>query len=207
VTAAQESARWILATGNRGKVEEFRTLLAATGIELIPQTALGIDSVDETGETFVENALLKARHASRVSGLPAIADDSGLVVDALGGAPGIHSARYAGPAADDRANILKLLDALRGVPEPRRGACFYCVIVALRDPTDPTPLIAIGRWRGAIAATAAGAGGFGYDPVFFDPRLRATAAQLTPDAKHRVSHRGQALRAIVEQLLAGSVAG
>jgi XTP/dITP diphosphohydrolase len=198
------SVRWVLASGNRGKVAEFRALLAATEIELIPQDALGIGAIDETGETFVENAILKARHASQASGLPAIADDSGLVVEALNGAPGIRSARYAGPAADDRANIAKLLDALEDVPQTQRGACFYCVIVALRSAADPSPLIATGRWQGTIAAEPSGAGGFGYDPVFFDPRLGATAAELAPEAKHRVSHRGQALRTIVGQLTAAA---
>jgi XTP/dITP diphosphohydrolase len=190
--------RWVLATGNRGKLAEFRSLFRDAGldVELVPQTDLGVESAPEEGATFVENALAKARHAASASGLSAIADDSGLCVDALGGEPGVRSARYAGEGADDRANVSKLLDALRSVPEPERGARFYCVLVALRSPDDPAPLIASGEWRGRIAASARGTGGFGYDPVFVDPATGLSAAELSPAAKNLVSHRGRALSAL-----------
>jgi XTP/dITP diphosphohydrolase len=192
VTAAR---RWVLATGNRSKLAELGSLFREAGLdlELVPQTDLGIDAAPEEGATFVENALAKARHAARASGLPAIADDSGLCVDALGGAPGVRSARYAGESADDRANVAKLLDALRSVPERERGARFYCVLVALDSADDPAPVIASGEWRGRIAALARGSGGFGYDPVFLDPTTGLTAAELSPAAKNLVSHRGRAL--------------
>ncbi|HUO69081.1 MAG TPA: RdgB/HAM1 family non-canonical purine NTP pyrophosphatase [Gammaproteobacteria bacterium] len=194
--------RWVLATGNRGKLAELRSLFRDAGLdlELVAQTDLGIDSAPEEGATFIENALAKARHAARASGLPAIADDSGLCVDALGGEPGVRSARYAGDAADDRANILKLLDALRSVSGDQRGAGFYCVLVALRSADDPAPLIASGEWRGRVAAEPRGAGGFGYDPVFVDPATGLTAAELGPAAKNLVSHRGQALNALAVAL-------
>jgi XTP/dITP diphosphohydrolase len=167
-------------------------------MRLVAQGELGIDGPPETGATFVENALLKARHAARISGLPAIADDSGLVVDALGGAPGVRSARFAGDDADDRANIRKLLEQLAAPVD--RAARFHCVLVALADPNDAAPLIACGTWSGRIAAAPRGAGGFGYDPVFFDPALNCTAAELDSATKNRVSHRGTALRALVELL-------
>jgi XTP/dITP diphosphohydrolase len=194
--------RWVLATGNRGKLAELRSLIRDAGldIELVPQTDLGIDSAPEEGTTFVENALAKARHAARASGLAAIADDSGLCVDALGGAPGVHSARYAGDAADDRANVVKLLDALRSVPDDERGARFHCVLVALGSADDAAPLIASGEWRGHIAARPRGTGGFGYDPVFVDPGTGLTAAELSPAAKNLVSHRGRALTALAAGL-------
>jgi XTP/dITP diphosphohydrolase len=190
--------RWVLATGNRGKLAELRSLVqeAALDLDLVPQTELGIDAAPEEGATFVENALAKARHAARATGLPAIADDSGLCVDALAGEPGVRSARYAGEAADDRANIARLLDALRSVPDDERGARFYCVLVALGTADDPAPVIASGEWRGRIAARARGAGGFGYDPVFLDPTTGLTAAELSPAAKNLVSHRGRALEAL-----------
>lgn len=190
--------RWVLATGNRGKLAEFRALFRAAGLdlELVPQTDLGIGSAPEEGATFVENALAKARHAALASGLPAIADDSGLCVDALGGEPGVRSARYAGDAADDRANVSKLLDALRSVPERERNARFYCVLVALASPDDPAPLIASGEWRGRIATAPRGTGGFGYDPVFVDPATGLSAAELSPAAKNLASHRGRALGAL-----------
>ena len=201
--------RWVLATGNRGKLAELRSLLRDAGLdlELVPQTDLGIDSAPEDGTTFVENALAKARHAARESGLPAIADDSGLCVDALGGEPGVRSARYAGEAADDRANVVKLLDALRSVPDEERGAHFHCVLVALGSADDPAPLIASGQWRGRIAAKPRGTGGFGYDPVFVDPATGLTAAELGSAAKNLVSHRGQALGALAAGLRNRSAAG
>jgi len=201
--------RWVLATGNRGKLAELRSLFRDAGLdlELVPQTDLKIDSAPEEGATFVENALAKARHAARASGLPAIADDSGLCVDALGGDPGVRSARYAGEAADDRANVTKLLDALRSVPDDERRACFYCVLVALGSADDPAPLIASGEWQGRIAARPRGTGGFGYDPVFVDPATGLTAAELSPAAKNLVSHRGQALNALAAGLGGRSKAG
>jgi len=196
--------RWVLATGNRGKLAELRALLADAelDLELVPQAELGIAPAAEEGVTFVENALAKARHAARASGLPAIADDSGLIVDALGGEPGVRSARYAGEAADDRENVAKLLDALRSVPDGERGARFYCVLVALDSADDPAPVIAGGEWQGRIAAQPRGSSGFGYDPIFVDPTTGQTAAELGPAAKNRVSHRGRALAALVAALRA-----
>ena len=193
--------RLVVASSNRGKLAEIGEVLADTGIELVPQQELGIGDADETGSTFIENALLKARHAARASGLPALGDDSGICVDALGGAPGLYSARYAGVHGDAAANIAKLLAALRDVPEQRRGAEFYCVIVLLRDADDPEPLIAEGRWRGCILDAPRGNGGFGYDPVFFDPALGAGAAELDGATKNRVSHRGLALARLRELLM------
>jgi XTP/dITP diphosphohydrolase len=201
--------RWVLASGNRGKLAELRALVRETGLdlELVPQTELGIDAAPEVGATFVENALAKARHAARASGLPAIADDSGLCVDALHGAPGVRSARYAGEAADDRANVVKLLDALRDVPDDDRGARFYCVLVALGSADDPAPIIASGEWRGRIAARPRGNGGFGYDPVFLDPSTGMTAAELGSAVKNSLSHRGQALGALAISLRARRAIG
>jgi XTP/dITP diphosphohydrolase len=185
-------ARWILASTNAGKLAEFRELLAGTPIEL-EALAPGSPRVpDETGLSFIENALIKARHAARLTGSPAIADDSGLCVDALGGAPGVHSARYAGASAGDLANVERLLRELRGVGAAGRHASFHCVIVALRRSDDPAPVIASGRWSGLIAAEPRGANGFGYDPVFLDPDLGRTAAELAPAEKNRVSHRARA---------------
>lgn len=192
--------RWVLASANPGKLEEIRALTTDCRLEIISQSTLGIESPPETGETFVENALIKARHACRLAGLPAIADDSGLMVDALGGEPGILSARYAGPGADDRSNIAKLLGALHGTPARERDARFHCVMVALLHPGDPVPLICQGEWGGVVAMEASGQGGFGYDPVFFDPELGATAAELPAETKNLVSHRGRALRELVDRL-------
>ncbi|HSG65997.1 MAG TPA: RdgB/HAM1 family non-canonical purine NTP pyrophosphatase [Gammaproteobacteria bacterium] len=198
MSPAVAAGPWVLATGNCGKLEEFRALLAGSGLEIIAQSELGVISPAETGATFVENAILKARHAAAQTGLPAIADDSGLIVDALGGAPGVRSARYAGADASDAANLAKLLDTLGATT--RREARFHCVIVALYSAADPAPVIAQGCWPGAIAHAPAGTGGFGYDPVFFDPELGATAAQLAPATKNRVSHRGRALAALAAAL-------
>jgi XTP/dITP diphosphohydrolase len=193
--------RWVLATSNRGKAAELTALLADAGLGLhvTAQSELGVSAPPETGTTFVENALLKARHAARATGLPAIADDSGLVVDALGGAPGVRSARFAGDQADDSANVAKLLTSLAQTPRDRR-ARFHCVLVALDHPDDAAPLIASGSWEGTIAQAPQGANGFGYDPVFFDPQLQRTAAQLAPALKNQVSHRGAALRRLIELL-------
>jgi len=197
--------RLILASSNRGKLVEMRDLLSGLEIELIPQADLGIGDADESASTFVENALLKARQAARASGLAALGDDSGICVDALGGAPGLYSARYAGAHGDAQANIGKLLHELRDVPDARRAAHFYCVIVLLRSADDPMPLIAEGRWDGSILEAPRGNGGFGYDPVFYDPALRIGAAELDASIKNRVSHRGQAL-ARMRELLSNALA-
>ncbi|CPR17238.1 RdgB/HAM1 family non-canonical purine NTP pyrophosphatase [Brenneria goodwinii] len=190
----------VLATGNPGKVRELADLLADFGLDIVAQTELGVDSVEETGLTFIENAILKARHASRITGLPAIADDSGLAVDALDGAPGIYSARYAGLDASDQQNLDKLLRALQTVPDEQRGASFHCVLVYLRHAEDPTPLVCHGSWSGTLAREPAGSGGFGYDPIFIVPELGKTAAELTREEKHARSHRGQALRLLLDAL-------
>jgi|SRR5690606_12204751 XTP/dITP diphosphohydrolase len=192
----------VLASGNAGKVREIRRMLAELDLEVIPQRELGIDPAPETAPTFVENALIKARHASAASGRPAIADDSGLEVDALDGAPGVHSARYAGAGADDAANVAKLLAALAPVPDARRRARFRCVMVYLRHAADPAPVIAQGTWAGRIGHAVRGQNGFGYDPVFVVPECGCTAAELPPEVKNRLSHRGQALRALVAALAA-----
>jgi len=188
----------VVASGNQGKLAEIREILA--GIELIAQSELGIAEADETGSTFVENALLKARNAARASGLPALADDSGICVDTLGGAPGLISALYAGRHGDNAANNAKLLDALRDVPDEKRTAHFHCTIVLLRSASDPAPLIAEGHWHGRILHAPRGEHGFGYDPVFFDPVLGKGAGELDPAVKNRVSHRGQALARLRELL-------
>jgi XTP/dITP diphosphohydrolase len=192
---------WVLATSNAGKVAELAAMLEAADLDLrvTAQSALGVSAPPETGATFLENALLKARHAARETGLPAIADDSGLVVDALGGAPGVRSARFSGEQGDDAANIAKLLDLLAQPSLPRK-ARFHCVLVALEHPDEPAPLIASGSWHGEIARTPRGAHGFGYDPVFFDPALDCTAAELDSPRKNLVSHRGSALRGLIELL-------
>ena len=192
----------VLASSNAGKLEELRGLLADTGIELVAQSDLGVEDADETGTTFVENALIKARHASLQTGLPALADDSGICVDALNGAPGLYSARYAGGHGDAQRNIDKLLDALHGVPGEQRGAHFYCVLVLLRHAHDPQPLIVEGEWQGRILHERRGAGGHGYDPVFFDPPSGQSAAEMPLDEKNRISHRGKALAALKQRLLA-----
>ena len=190
----------VLASGNAGKLRELRALLADAGYELHAQSEFGVADVEETGLTFVENALLKARHAARATGLPALADDSGLCVDSLGGAPGLRSARYAGAHGDAGANIARLLQALRDVPDARRQAHFHAVIVLLRHAEDPQPLIAEGSWHGRILAAPRGADGFGYDPVFLDPASGLSAAELAPDTKNRISHRGRALAALRAKL-------
>ncbi len=191
---------WVLATGNPGKVREMQALLQGLGVEVVPQSAFQVPGVEESGESFVENAILKARHASRHTGLPAIADDSGLEVDALQGAPGIHSSRFAGPGATDRDNIQKLLEALSGVPQERRGARFQCAIAFFRHPKDPMPLIAQGCWEGRILQAPRGEGGFGYDPVFYVPECGCSAAELPPEGKRLLSHRARALKALVALL-------
>ena len=200
------TSRIVLASGNAGKLAEMRQILADAGADLVAQGDLGIADADESASTFVENALLKARHAARASSLPALGDDSGLCVDALAGAPGLISARYAGRHGDSAANIRKLLDAMRDVPEPQRGAYFHCSIVLLAHADDPAPLIAEGRWYGRILRAPCGERGFGYDPVFLDPANNLSAAELDPELKNRISHRGQALASLRELLLAPSPA-
>ncbi|KUM54894.1 RdgB/HAM1 family non-canonical purine NTP pyrophosphatase [Rheinheimera sp. EpRS3] len=192
----------VLATGNKGKVAELSQMLAPYHYQIVPQTELGVTDADETGLTFIENAILKARHAALVTGLPAIADDSGLAVDALGGAPGIYSARYAGEAATDAANITKLLSALQDIPAAQRTAQFHCVLVYLRHAEDPTPLVCHGVWHGEITQTPAGSAGFGYDPVFYIAAEGCTSAELPPGRKQQLSHRGKALAQLLSQLQA-----
>ncbi|WP_455203568.1 RdgB/HAM1 family non-canonical purine NTP pyrophosphatase [Kaarinaea lacus] len=195
-----ETTQVVLASGNKGKLREINQLLEGLHIHAVPQTQLGVTDVEETGLTFVENAILKARHAAQLTGLPAIADDSGIEVDALQGAPGIYSARYSGVGANDAQNLELLLDNLRDVPEERRTARFQCLMVFLRHAKDPTPLICQGTWEGRILFESVGENGFGYDPVFFVPEESCSAAQLSADVKNRLSHRGQALRALVAAL-------
>lgn len=189
----------VLATSNTGKVAELSAMLAPWQCEVIPQSQFAIVDADETGLTFIENAIIKARHAAALTGLPAIADDSGLAVDALGGAPGIYSARFAGPNANDQQNIALLLQQLAEVPKAQRQAQFHCVLVFLRHANDPTPLISHGIWHGEIATAPVGEHGFGYDPVFWLPKLAMTAAQLTKSEKQQLSHRGQALQQLQRQ--------
>jgi len=190
----------VLATGNAGKVRELASLLNDFGLDVVAQTELNVDSVEETGLTFIENAILKARHAAKVTGLPAIADDSGLAVDFLGVSPGIYYARYAGEEASDRQNLEKLLDALKDVPDAQRQAQFHCVLVYMRHAGDPTPLVCHGSWSGVITREAAGSGGFGYDPIFFVPSEGKTAAELSREEKIAISHRGRALKLLLEAL-------
>ncbi|HCH69829.1 MAG TPA: non-canonical purine NTP pyrophosphatase, RdgB/HAM1 family [Colwellia sp.] len=196
----------VLATGNQGKVKELAILLAAHQLEIIPQSDFNVPDVAETGTTFVENAIIKARHAAKITGLPAIADDSGLEVDALEGAPGVYSARYASdmienPSDDDNTN--KLLNALKNVPEEQRNARFHCVLVYMQHENDPNPIICHGVWQGSISRTKQGNQGFGYDPVFWQNDLKLSSAQLPRDVKNKLSHRGQALARLVKKLTKG----
>ncbi|ACB92198.1 XTP/dITP diphosphohydrolase [Xylella fastidiosa] len=183
----------VLASGNAGKLGELRAMLAGVALQITAQGEFGVQDVPETGLTFIENALIKARHACLMTGFPALADDSGLIVDALGGAPGLYSARYAGTPTDAAANNAKLLEMLRDVPAGRRCARFYAVIVLLRHAEDPQPLIADGCWEGEIAFEPCGSGGFGYNPIFFDPLYGMTAAQMGAELKNKISHRARAL--------------
>lgn len=189
----------VLASGNRGKLAELRAMLTPHGIDIESQSALGIMPIVEERPTFVENAMDKARHAARQSGLPALADDSGLVVPMLGGAPGIRSARYAGDQCDTAANNAKLIAATRGSRRP--PAHFYAAVVYLRHPEDPAPLIATAQWHGVLLDEPRGAGGFGYDPLFYLPDLERSAAELDAPSKNRLSHRGRAVAALLERLL------
>lgn len=190
----------VLASGNAGKLKELQAMLADLPLQIVPQAELGVGDVPETGLTFVENALIKARHACDITGLPALADDSGLIVDALDGAPGLYSARYAGSPTNDAANNAKLLDALRDVPAERRTARFYAVIVLLRHANDPQPLICEGSWEGRIIDELRGSNGFGYNPVFLDPLHGLTAAEMEPPLKNSISHRALALQQLKQQL-------
>jgi XTP/dITP diphosphohydrolase len=188
--------RIVLASSNRGKLAEFNKLLADSHFEVIPQAELGVEDAEETGLTFVENALLKARHAARVTGLPALADDSGLCVAHLHGAPGLYSARYSGGHGDTDANNARLLRELEGVPQEQRGAFFICVLALLWHAEDPAPIVAEGRWHGHVLNAPRGARGFGYDPLFLPLNQTLSAAELEPEVKNRLSHRGQAMAAL-----------
>lgn len=190
----------VLASNNAGKVKEFQQLFAGRGIDVIPQSRFAIPDAEETGLSFIENAILKARHASRLSGLPAIADDSGLEVDHLRGAPGIYSARFSGAGATDKKNNAKLLQLLDGVAADKRTARFQCLLACLQHPDDPTPVISQGTWEGTIATEPSGGNGFGYDPLFFVPELGCTSASLNKETKNRFSHRARAMQNLLSQL-------
>jgi len=195
--------RLVLASGNAGKLRELSAMLQPLGWTVIPQSEWSFEEAVEDGLSFIENALIKARHAARITGLPALGDDSGLVVDALDGGPGIRSARYAGDSADARANNSKLLAALSDVPEEGRAAHFYCAMALMRHAEDPAPLLATGKWRGRVLTAPRGTGGFGYDPLFGVPDHGCSAAELPADVKNRISHRGQALAQLLRQIESG----
>jgi len=190
----------VLASGNLGKVKEINELLANTGISIRPQSDFDVVEVEETGLTFIENSILKARNASAVTGLAAIADDSGLEVDALNGQPGIYSSRYAGADATDQDNLRLLLQSLKDTPDEARTARFQCVMVYMRHAKDPSPIVCQGTWEGRILLAAQGHNGFGYDPVFYVPTHDCASAELSPEVKNSLSHRGQALRQLLKQL-------
>jgi len=190
----------VLASGNQGKLKELRAMLAPLGLDILSQSDFDIAPAEETALTFIENAILKARHVAQQTGLPAIADDSGLSVDALAGAPGIYSARYAGVHGDDAANNQKLLDDLINVPEKNRGASFRCALVLIRHPEDPVPVVSEGIWQGRILLTPRGENGFGYDPLFYIPELDKASAELSSDVKNKISHRGLAVRELIRLL-------
>ncbi len=194
--------RLVLATSNKGKLAEMRPILAETGFDAVPQSEFGFADAEETGHTFVENALLKARNACRHTGLPALADDSGLIIDALDGAPGLISAHYAGVHGDSAGNIAKVLAEMADLENPVRTARFYSCIVLLKHAEDPQPIIAEGIWHGEILPAPQGDGGFGYDPIFFDPEHGCSAAQLPAELKNRISHRGRALAQLRAKLAA-----
>lgn len=199
-TSSQQ--RVVLASGNAGKLREFQTLLADVGFEVIPQSEFQVPDADETGLSFVENAIIKARHACQLTGLPAIADDSGLEVDALQGKPGIYSSRFAGVegADKDAANNQKLLNSLEGLAQAERTARFQCVLVYMRHAEDPTPVICQGSWEGLILHQASGSGGFGYDPLFYVPEKDCASAELDKTEKNAISHRGKAMKQLLEKL-------
>ncbi|MBU3004149.1 XTP/dITP diphosphatase [Paraglaciecola arctica] len=190
----------VLATGNQGKVKELARMLTDLAIEVVPQSEFAVSDVAETGTTFIENAIIKARHAAEQTGLPAIADDSGLAVDVLGGAPGVYSARYSGEHASDQNNIIKLLEVMSTVPKEKRQAKFLCVLVFMRHADDPTPIICQGEWQGEITFEQHGENGFGYDPVFWVAHQNCSSAQLSAEQKNALSHRGKALQLLLAQL-------
>ena len=200
MTGHHTGEKIVLASNNAGKVREINQLLASQQITVAPQREFAIPDAVEDGLSFVENAIKKARHAASLSGLASIADDSGIEVDALNGAPGIYSARFAGPGASDQANLEKLLAELSGVPEAERSARFQCLMVYMRHAEDPTPIICQGTWEGRILLEPCGDNGFGYDPVFYVPTHHCSAAELASEVKNRLSHRGQALRKLLEAL-------
>jgi XTP/dITP diphosphohydrolase len=190
----------VLASGNKGKLKEFSQLLSSYDIEVCPQSDFDVVPPEETGLSFVENAIIKARYASTISGLPAIADDSGIAIDALKGQPGIYSARFSGEGASDQANIDLALQRLEGLPDDRRNAQFHCVLVYMTHANDPTPIICHGQWPGRITQTQSGSDGFGYDPIFWVAEQNCTAAELTKEQKNKVSHRGQALKELMSKI-------
>jgi XTP/dITP diphosphohydrolase len=194
------SKKIVLATGNKGKVKELAAMLSDLSIEVLPQSDFAVTEVAETGSTFIENAIIKARHAAKHTGLPAIADDSGLAVDALGGAPGVYSARYSGEHATDQSNITKLLGAMTDVPNDKRQAKFLCVLVYMRHADDPSPIICQGEWCGEIMTEPQGDNGFGYDPIFWVNQQNSSSAQLSSQQKNALSHRGKALKLLLAQL-------
>ena len=194
----------ILASNNPGKIREIQSLLEGLNIEILPQALFIKEEAEETGQTFLENALIKARHAARLGGLPVIADDSGLEVDALGGAPGVFSARYAGAGASDQENNAKLLRELADVEDEKRTARFRCVMVYVRDAEDTDPIVADAAWEGRILTETRGENGFGYDPLFFVPELGCASAELPPEVKNSLSHRGQALRVLANEIMRNS---
>ncbi len=192
--------QWVFASGNAGKLREVSAITREWPVDLLPQSQWQVSEAVEDGLSFIENALIKARHASAATGLPAIADDSGLSVESLQGQPGIYSARFAGEAATDTQNLQKLLDLMQDTPATDRVAAFYCAMVFVRHAKDPTPIIATGQWQGTITKTASGAGGFGYDPIFWLNEQKCTSAELSKDIKNQLSHRAQALK-ILKPLL------
>lgn len=192
--------RIVLASNNPGKLREFNALFLHLSAEVIPQATFNIPEIPETGFTFIENALIKARHASKLAKLPAIADDSGLVVPALHGAPGIFSARYAGSSRDASKNIQKLLFDMRHLTGEKRHAYFYCILVYMQDEHDPAPLVSEGRWAGTICSASCGNKGFGYDPIFYSSLYQKTAAELPLNIKNTISHRGKALQSLLKKL-------
>jgi XTP/dITP diphosphohydrolase len=200
MTGHHTGEKIVLASNNPGKVREINQLLASERIEVVPQKEFNIPDAIEDGLSFVENAIKKARHAASLSGLPAIADDSGIEADALNGAPGIYSARFAGPGASDEANLQKLLERLADVPEEKRTARFQCLMVYMRHAEDPTPLICQGTWEGRILFKPRGDNGFGYDPIFYVPTHDCSSAELPPEVKNSLSHRGQALQKLLQAL-------
>jgi len=194
----------VLASGNRGKLREFITMFSELGLNIIPQTELGVGDIAETGTTFVENAIIKARYASEITGLPAVADDSGIEIDYLKGAPGIYSARFSGDengqGATDENNNLKVLELLKGVPQEQRTARYQCILVFMEHAKDPTPIICQAAWEGIILDKEIGENGFGYDPLFWLPEYQCTSAQLAPEEKNKISHRGKALEDLYQQI-------